>query len=80
MHRTLALLLTWGVILLAALFPLAFFAPPMILLGALAAMLIFHVATAVFMRLNAFPWAFAAAYPAVVLLSAALREAFGWGQ
>jgi len=78
-HRTLAFVLSWGVILLETLFPLALLAPPIVLWSALGAMLFFHAATAVFMRLNAFPWAFAAAYPAVVVLSATLRAALGWG-
>lgn len=68
---------SWAVILLEALFPLALFAPEPVLMAALAAMLAFHGATAVLMGLNRFPWAFAAAYPACLLLGRVVRSAVG---
>ena len=67
-HRPVALAASWGVMLLEAAFPLALLAPTPWLVAALALMLLFHVATAVLMGLNLFPWAFAAAYPAVLVL------------
>lgn len=68
---------SWAVILAEALFPLALLASAPWLIGAMAALFLFHLATAVFMGLNKFPWAFLAAYPAVFLLSRALRTALG---
>ena len=67
----------WAVILLEALFPLALLAPQAWLLLALGAMLAFHFATAFLMGLNKFPWAFAAAYPSVILLGRVVRSAVG---
>lgn len=74
-----ATLASWTVILLEALFPLALLAPETVLLAAMVAMLVFHFATAFFMGLNKFPWAFAAAYPAVFLLGRLARSASGLG-
>jgi hypothetical protein len=58
----------WALMLAETLFPLALLAPAPILWGALAFFLIFHVASAYFMGLNTFAWAFPAAFPAVLLL------------
>lgn len=69
-----ALLLAWGVMLAEALFPLALLAPAPILWAALAMFLLFHWATAYAMGLNTFAWAFPAAFPAVLLLGAAVRS------
>ena len=66
---------SWTVISLETLFPLALIAPRGWLIAALTAMLVFHLGTAVFMGLNKFPWAFAAAYPATLLLGHAVRGA-----
>lgn len=74
-----ALAASWAVMLLEALFPLALLAPEPVLLAAMAAMLAFHIATALFMGLNKFPWAFAAAYPAVFVLARLVRSALGIG-
>lgn len=77
-HRAVALIATWALILAEALFPLALLTPHAWLVAALAAFLAFHVATAVLMGLNTFPWAFAAAYPSVLLLSRVIRSLLGW--
>ncbi len=77
-HRPIALAATWSVILAEALFPLALLAPRPVLVAALGALLLFHVATAVLMGLNRFPWIFAAAYPSALLLGRVVRAALGW--
>jgi len=74
-HRPVALAASWGVMLLEAAFPLALLAPMPWLVAALALMLLFHVATAMLMGLNLFPWAFAAAYPAVLALGRVVHAA-----
>lgn len=72
-RRPLALAASWGVMLVEAVFPLALLAPMPWLVAALGVMLVFHVTTAVVMRLNLFPWAYLAAYPAVVVLGRAVH-------
>jgi hypothetical protein len=67
----------WLVILAETLFPLAIFAPHSALLLALAGFFMFHVANAYFMGLNTFLWAFAAAYPSVILLNDLTIRALG---
>lgn len=67
-HPAMRLAASWAVILLEALFPLGFLVPWPGLALALAGMLAFHVATAIVMGLNRFPWAFACAYPAALAL------------
>lgn len=74
-RRPIALAASWGVMLLEALFPLALLAPAPWLAVALGLMLLFHFATAVFMGLNLFPWAFAATYPAVLVLGRVVHAA-----
>jgi hypothetical protein len=71
--NALAWTLAWALILGEALFPLALLAPPQVLAAALGIMFLFHLATALFMGLNTYPWGFAAAYPAVFALGAWLR-------
>jgi hypothetical protein len=58
----------WGVIVIETAFPLALAGPPALLLAVLAGFAAFHVATALFMGLNTFVWAFVAAYPSLVAL------------
>lgn len=72
-----AFVASWSVILLEALFPLALLAPAPILAAAMAAMMVFHILTAILMGLNKFPWAFAAAYPALWGLGAVIRPSLG---
>jgi Vitamin K-dependent gamma-carboxylase len=74
--RTVALLASWTLMLGEALFPLALFLPEPWLYAALGAMFVFHLATALIMRLSMFPWAFAAAYPSVLLLGKMVRNGF----
>jgi hypothetical protein len=73
--RPVAQAASWVLMLGEALFPLALLLPEPWLIAALAAMLGFHIATALVMRLSLFPWAFAAAYPAVLLLGQVARNA-----
>lgn len=68
-----ALLLAWAVMLAETLFALALLAPAPVLWAALGVFLLFHWATAYAMGLNGFAWAFPAAFPAVLLLGAAVR-------
>ena len=72
--RGVALAASWTLMLGEALFPLALLAPEPWLIAALAAMFGFHIATAVVMRLTLFPWAFAAAFPSVLLLGHVVRS------
>lgn len=78
-RRGVARAVSWLLMLGEALFPLALFASELVLVAALAAMLAFHIATAIVMRLTLFPWAFAAAYPAVLLLGHVVRSALAVG-
>lgn len=73
--RKLAWAFAWALMLAELAFPLALLAPPVVLLGVLALLFAFHLATAVFMGLNTYPWAFLAAYPATYAAADALR---GW--
>lgn len=77
-HPAGALIAAWGVMLIEALFPLALLAPLPWLLTALSVLFAFHVATAVVMRLNLFPFAFVSAYPAAILISRVVRASLGW--
>jgi hypothetical protein len=67
----------WLVILSETLFPVAIFAPRGVLLFTLAVFFVFHVANAYFMGLNTFVWAFAAAYPSVILMNDLATRALG---
>jgi hypothetical protein len=62
-HRFAARQLTRAAFLLEALFPAAILAPRSVLVAALSAALVFHLACAVLMGLNTFVWAYAACYP-----------------
>ena len=68
-----SLVLSWGVMLAEALFPLALLGPAPVLWGALGLFLLFHWATAWAMGLNTYPWAFSAAFPAALLLGDVVR-------
>lgn len=74
-----ALWLSWTVILAETVFPLALLAPPPVLLSICAGFALFHFATAFFMGLNTYPWAFATTYPSAILFSRIVRQALGWG-
>lgn len=63
-----AIALTWGVILIEALFPFALFAPLPVLITALGAMALLHFSVAFVMGLNTYVFAFVAAYPSVLML------------
>jgi hypothetical protein len=68
-----ALAAAWAVILLEALFPLALFGPAWLLAAALAAMFTLHLAIAVVMGINTYPWAFLSTYPAIWALGELAR-------
>mmetsp|Transcript_23535 Transcript_23535/g.41569 ORF Transcript_23535/g.41569 Transcript_23535/m.41569 type:complete len:270 (-) Transcript_23535:762-1571(-) len=65
-HKTLALLICWATILWESLFPAIFFFDGTLFLIGIACAGLFHVMVATIMGLNAFIWAFGAAYPAVI--------------
>lgn len=69
--------LAWAIILLELAFPLALLAPTSWLCTVLAGFFLFHLAIAVVMGLNHYPWAFLATYPSVVLLGQWLRSVLG---
>jgi hypothetical protein len=78
-HRTFAALFSrpflaraaiWAVIVFELSFPLVFFLPPSGALAMLAAGFLFHATLAIAMGLNAFVWAFLAAYPAIYFCAA----------
>jgi hypothetical protein len=64
-----ALGLAWLIMGVEVLFPLALFAPLPWLCVVLAGFFLFHLAIALAMGLNTYPWAFIAAYPSVLLLA-----------
>ena len=68
--RGMAKALAWAVILPELLFPLALFLPQSGLLAVLGLFFLFHWAIAWLMGINSYPWAFAAAYPSVLMLAA----------
>jgi hypothetical protein len=72
-RKGVAAILGWLVILPELLFLLALLAPGSVLLAILACFFLFHWAIAFLMGINSYPWAFAAAYPSVYLLSQWLR-------
>ena len=69
--------LSWTVMLAEVGAPLAILLPAPGIVGALAAGLVFHGSLAACMGLNTFVWAFAATYPAVLFVWAALRPLIG---
>lgn len=69
-HRAAALPLAWGVMLVETLFPIALVAPQPVCLAILGMLAAFHVATALVMGLNTYPWAFAATYPCIMAANA----------
>ncbi len=75
--KTFSVCSCWLVILCETLFPLAMVAPHHVFLLMLAAFLMFHFSHAYFMGLNTFVWAFASAYPSVILLNSLTTQALG---
>lgn len=69
-RRPAALVLAWGVMLVETLFPLALVAPQPVCLAILATLGAFHVATAIVMGLNTYPYAFIATYPCIMAANA----------
>jgi len=64
---------SWSMISFECVFPLALVGVPALTVTLIVAGATFHVATAVFMRLNTFLWAFIATYPAVLYCSGVVR-------
>lgn len=65
----------WLVILVETLFPAVMLGPSPVLETSLVAFALFHVATALFMGLNTYVWAFVAAYPSALAVNAVFLEA-----
>lgn len=65
----------WLLILGETVFPAAVIGPGPVLEVFLAVFALFHVATALFMGLNTYVWAFLAAYPSVLLFNALIMAA-----
>ncbi len=74
-----AKLLAWSVIVLEVLFPLALLLPTSWLAVVLGLFLLFHLAIAAAMGLHTYPLAFAATYPATLVLGQWLRIRLGIG-
>lgn len=72
-----SLVLGWLIMGIETLFPLALFAPAPVLYGALAGMFLLHLAIAVVMGLNTYPWAFLAAYPSALFLGQCVAMTLG---
>lgn len=70
-RQPLLLVMSWAVILLELLFPLALLTQPL-LFAALAAMLAFHVANFAMFGFNRFVWVWVAAYPSLIWLQVRL--------
>lgn len=71
--------LAWAIMLAEVLFPLALLLPEPGLALVLGGFFALHLAIAVTMGLNTYPWAFLAAYPSALLLGQTLRGVLGWG-
>lgn len=67
-----AIAIAWTIMLVEALFPVALILPQPICLAVLGMLCVFHLATAVTMGLNTYPWAFAATYPCVLMANLSL--------
>jgi hypothetical protein len=65
--------LAWLTIIIECLFPIALFASPPVAIFFLVMGFLFHLGNAVFMGLNTFLTAFAAAYPIVLLMNPNFR-------
>ncbi len=59
--------MSWAVMLLELMFPLAFFSKPALIVG-LSLTALFHLANACLFGLNRFFWTWIAAYPAIIWL------------
>jgi hypothetical protein len=78
-HRRAGFVLCWMTMAGECSIPLTLAAPLPVSLALLACALFFHIATAVEMGLNAFVWAFAATYPAIIFCWYAVHGLHGWG-
>lgn len=78
-QRPAAVLLAWTIMLIEVAFPLALLLPTVWLCAVLAGFFLFHLAIAVTMGLNHYPWAFLAAYPSALLIGQWLRAVLGLG-
>ena len=76
-NAALSACLCWALMIGETLFPLAIFLPRNLCLLAFAGSFAFHIATAYFMGLNTFVWAFAAALPSAMMLNVLATHALG---
>lgn len=78
-HRSIAVVMSWSVILWECAFPLMMVCPEPVVVLALAGGIAFHVGCAALMGLNGFIWSFPATYPCVWVGSQMLRHwVHGW--
>lgn len=73
-HPTVGKLLGWGVMLFEALFPFLLLGPYEVALAAAMVGVSFHIACAVLMGLNSFPWVFPATYICLFAVRAYLLD------
>lgn len=69
---------TWGVLALEVFFPLALLGGPPVAAVFVAGAFLMHLGIGHFMGLAPFLWAFLASYPAVLFVSAQVRNWLGW--
>jgi hypothetical protein len=69
-----------SLIIIETAFPLAILANENFFCATLLIFALFHAATAIFMGLNTYSWAFVATYPSALILNALIATALGTGQ
>ncbi|RSV39703.1 hypothetical protein CA233_01800 [Sphingomonas sp. ABOLD] len=72
-----SLIFCWALMILEVGFPLALLAGGNFLIAVLLVFALFHLATAVFMGLNTYVWAFAAAFPCILIMDTVIASALG---
>jgi len=76
-HPRLDELMCWSVIAWEVTFPIVLIVPRHVMIGVLAAGVVFHASCALLMGLNRFLWAFCGCYPAVWVTAAHFHEMIG---
>lgn len=73
-HRSIAITLSWSVMVWESTFPFLMVCPEPVVLLVLACGLMFHLSCAALMGLNGFIWSFPATYPCVLVASQMVRH------
>lgn len=71
-RNTLGIITCWIVIIFECIFPFVFLMPIDILIIFLSIAFLFHIANAIIMGLNVFPWAFLSTYPSIIYVNQAI--------